>query len=191
MSRPLHAVFTELLHDEAARQAYAADPAGALEGAGHSGLPDELVAEAVVSFADTAAPAVAEHLAPFVKAHGPVPESGTDPSEPDGLALLASAPAAGDAGDAEATELLDPAVAMDPTAIREPGAAVDDLDFGTGSEFTPAEAHPGGFDDALTEIPAADPETAAPAPGEDGPSLTPDPAFEVDETEPAEDLDAE
>lgn len=191
MSRPLHAVFTELLHDEAARQAYAADPAGPLEGAGHSGLPDELVAEAVISFADTAPPAVAEHLAPFVKAHGPVPESGTDPAETDGLALLASTPAGDDAGDGEATELLDPAAATDPTAIREPGASVDDLDFGTGSDFAPTTADTSSFDDALMEIPTAGGDTAAPAPVEDSTSLTPDPVLEVGETEPAEDLDTE
>lgn len=189
MSRPLHAVFTELLNDESARQAYAADPAGLLESAGHAGLPEELVAEALISFADTAPPAVAEHLAPFVMARGPIAESDADPAEPDGLALLAAAPpqTTGDEldGDLPATP-----ESMD-EAHTGTGWSSDDLDFGTGSELEFTDAPADDFDGALSEIPAASAEPAEPAPAEDEHLLGPDPAFAVDQAETAEDLDAE
>jgi hypothetical protein len=189
MGRPLHAVFTELLNDEATRQAYAADPGSLLDGAGHTGLPDELVAEAVVSFVDTAPPAVAEHLAPFVMARGPVAESDADPAELDGLALLATAPPQ------TTREELDGDLAATPESMDEAhtgtGWSSDDLDFGTGSERELTDAPADGFDDALSEIPAASAEPAEPAPAEDEHLLGPDPAFAVDETETAEDLDAE
>lgn len=186
MSRPLHAVFTELLNDEAARQAYAADPAGLLESAGHAGLPDELVAEAIISFGDTAAPAVAEHLAPFVMAHGPVEVSAADPAELDGLALLATAPpqTTGDELDGDLPESVN-------EAHSDTGWPADDLDFGTGSELEFTDAPADGFDGALSEIPAASAEPAEPAPAEDEHLLGPDPAFAVDQAETAEDLDAE
>ncbi|MGI5191082.1 hypothetical protein ACQEVI_23280 [Promicromonospora sp. CA-289599] len=80
--------------------------ADALRAAGHD-LPHDLVAEAVASFADTAPTAVAEHLSSFTTAYGP--EGLADPADldaaemlPDGLALLASAPAVDQASHGEA-----------------------------------------------------------------------------------------
>lgn len=64
--RPLRELLTDLVGDDAAR---ADGPAAYLAAHGHTDLPPDLVAEAVVSFADTAPPEVAERLAPFVAAH--------------------------------------------------------------------------------------------------------------------------
>src|SRR5690606_37616813 len=64
-TRPLHDVFADLAgtgHGE---------PAEVLRANGHGDLPDGLVAEAVVNYADTAPMEVAQHLAPFVRAHSP------------------------------------------------------------------------------------------------------------------------
>lgn len=142
MSRPLHAVFTELVQDEAARQAFAADPDNFLVDAGHAGMSEEMVAEAIVSFAETAAPAVAEHLAPFVMANGSI--DATDPGESlDGLELLASAPRDDDDGrddsaaappePAELAEPPEPAVAHEPSDATD---SLNDLDFGSGSDLS-------------------------------------------------------
>ena len=49
-------------------------PAAVLRANGHPDLPDDLVAEAVGSYADTAPIEVAEHLSPYVMAHSPVPQ---------------------------------------------------------------------------------------------------------------------
>lgn len=93
--RPLREAFAELLNDESARSAYATDPDGFLGAYGHGDLPGSLVAEAIVSFADSASPAVAEHLAPYVIAQSGAAEPGEDaPADPGfGLDLLATAPA--------------------------------------------------------------------------------------------------
>jgi hypothetical protein len=96
-ARPLRDVFADLVGDEAARQAHAADPDGFLAAAGHADLPDGLVGEAIVSYADTAPAEVAEHLAPFVMAHSPVPVEDDLPAAAldaaHGLDLLSTAPA--------------------------------------------------------------------------------------------------
>jgi hypothetical protein len=75
-------------------------------------LPADLVAEAVVSYADTAPLEVAEHLAPFVAGHSAVGSEG-DAGE-TWLDLLASAP------------------------VEEEASGLDDQDlgFGTGSGTT-------------------------------------------------------
>nr|BFE68898.1 hypothetical protein GCM10020092_021990 [Actinoplanes digitatis] len=69
------------------------DLAAALDAGGHPDLPEELLAEAVVSYAGTAPAEVAEHLAPFVMAHGPIAEDDAGAGDigqlPD---LLATAP---------------------------------------------------------------------------------------------------
>jgi hypothetical protein len=100
--RPLRDVFAEL--SAAGRPAPGGvDPARVLAEHGHGGLPEGLLAEAIVSYADTAPVEVAEHLAPFVVAHSPVPVGPGDvadlgssaddaPSVLHGLALLADAP---------------------------------------------------------------------------------------------------
>lgn len=69
-NRPLRVVFDELATGGAES---GSDPAEVLRASGHADLPDGLVAEAVVSYADTAPIGVAEHLAPYVMAHSPVP----------------------------------------------------------------------------------------------------------------------
>jgi hypothetical protein len=74
-----------------------ADPASALAASGHGDLPGDLVAQAIVNYADTAPVEVAEHLSPFVVAHSGVPQ-GVDapahlPDTGDGLHLLGAAPA--------------------------------------------------------------------------------------------------
>jgi hypothetical protein len=88
MARPLRDLLAGLAGE-------AADPAEALREGGHPDLPEALVAEAIVSYADTAPAEVAEHLAPFVIDHGPVP---SDPAAAglavtEGLQLVATAPA--------------------------------------------------------------------------------------------------
>src|SRR5215218_5765290 len=113
-ARPLRDVFTDLVgHDGSP-----ADAAEVLRASGHADLPDGLVAEAVVNFADTAPLAVAEHLAPFVMAHSPVPQRAPeldadvdadvdgDLDAPSWLAALTSAPV---------PDGLDPAAALDAT----------------------------------------------------------------------------
>ncbi|GAA0445875.1 hypothetical protein Aca07nite_03870 [Actinoplanes capillaceus] len=103
-------------------------------------LPEELVAEAVVSYADTAPVEVAEHLASFVSAH--------------------SAVGAETAGELGWLDLLT-------TAPVEAGTEIDetDLDFGTGADAVEVD-QPDLFD---VESPVADelPETGDEEPGEE------------------------
>jgi hypothetical protein len=63
--RPLRELLADLVGDGAAR---ADGSAAYLAEHGHD-LPQDLLAEAVVSFADTAPPGLAERLSPFVTAH--------------------------------------------------------------------------------------------------------------------------
>ncbi|WP_127504643.1 hypothetical protein [Actinoplanes solisilvae] len=110
-ARPLRDVFADLTGAPSA----AGDPAGLLRDQGHPGLPDELVAEAVVSFAETAPVEVAEHLAPYVTAHSAV---GAEPGAAD--------------VDADWFDL----VGTTPDVAAEQPAGLDDLDeldFGTGA----------------------------------------------------------
>ena len=182
--RPLREAFAELLNDESARSAYATDPDGFLGAYGHGDLPGSLVAEAIASFADSASPAVAEHLSPYVIAQSGITEpDGSEFADSgpglDGLDLLASAPVG--------LELHDPAFdgpvldAAPADAAGHPGAAApaedaDDLDFGTGSDWwsdLPAHAlddvDPGGGLDAIEgqagfAYPALEPEPTATGP---------------------------
>jgi hypothetical protein len=117
-ARPLKDLFAELTGDDAAR------PEEALAAAGHGDLPAELVAEAVVSYADTAPFEVAEHLAPFVTANSGVPVDGAD--EPgDWAALLATAPV-DDPG-------FDPALDGAAAGPAEPATVDGDVAFGGGA----------------------------------------------------------
>src|SRR5688572_28359292 len=84
-TQPLRDVFAGL-----AGTGGAGEPAAVLAASGHEDLPDGLVAEAVVNYADTAPVEVAEHLASFVRAHSPVPGPAGDP--PTWVAALGSAP---------------------------------------------------------------------------------------------------
>lgn len=135
-SRPLR----DVLGEDADR--LAGDRQATLGEAGHPDLPDALVAEAIVSYADTAPHEIAEHLAPFVSAHGAVPAGQPAGSAMDlshGLRLLATAPAGVDGG----------ATAERPVEEELAGAADVDLDrLGadhSGSGHTdPGDANPDG-----------------------------------------------
>lgn len=89
-ARSLHEIFAGLSGDAAALD----EAAAVLDANGYADLPAELLAQAVVSYAETAPVEVAEHLAPFVMAHSQVVG---EAAVPDDLAapldLLASAPA--------------------------------------------------------------------------------------------------
>lgn len=120
-ARPLRDLLADLVGDASARQAYGADPAGYLAEHGHPDLPEHLVAEAVVSYADTAPVEVAEALAPYVAGHGPVPDPD---AHGDWFELLTTAaPATDDPFDEQ------PAVADAPGEWSDPA----ELDFGAGA----------------------------------------------------------
>lgn len=137
--RPLRDLLADLVGDAGARHG---GPEAYLAEHGFPDLPPELVAEAVVSFADTAPPEVAEQLAPFVTAHTAGREHAAD-----WFALLTSTPAR---------------LADDPDALDgdpEPGPG-DDLgpDPGMGLDFG------AGAVDAPDLAASPDVELAAPAP---------------------------
>ncbi|MDM4719499.1 hypothetical protein QTQ03_07775 [Micromonospora sp. WMMA1363] len=146
----------DLAGSEDARQKYAADPDGFLGGYGHSGLPTDLVAEAVSNYADVAGPALAEHIAPMIMVYRGFgdPDATGDPDA--GLDVLATAPTADGGGDpanldgdlaagsgdraagGEAATGGDPL----PESATGPGDLLD-LDFGFGAEAeAEAEAEP-------------------------------------------------
>lgn len=119
--RPLREVLADLVGDTGARTG---GPEAYLAEQGHAELPPELMAEAVVNFADTAPPEVAEQLAPFVTAHT---AGQSDAGEWFDLLTSASVEAADDLdGLAEAPETWSSDFDQDPG----PG-----LDFGTGAEI--------------------------------------------------------
>jgi hypothetical protein len=111
----------------------------------HADLPNDLVSEAIVNYADTAPAEVAEHLAPFVMAHGPVPGEGDDHA--DGLGLLASAPVhdvldlPADGLDALPATHDDPHGAFDGNGLHLDPADPFDLDFGGGHHDGHQPAH--------------------------------------------------
>jgi len=145
-ARPLRDVFADLTGGGTA----AGDPEALLRDQGHPGLPDHLVAEAVVNYAETAPVEVAEHLAPYVTAHSAVgagePLGGETPGDepPAGwLDLLGTAPAGPGLADepadldylAPSPDELDEAADLGP----DPGFGLDfGADFGTGAELVPA-----------------------------------------------------
>jgi hypothetical protein len=164
-ARPLRDVFADLVTDEDARRAHAADPDGFLQAHGHAELPGQLVSEAIANYADTAPTEVAEHLAPFVMAHSPVPVDGpVDAAGVDGLHLLATAPAEPYLDDLP-EDALDGA---DPGAGHAHGHPVDpagaagthdpfDLDFGHGDHIDDMRhvPHPGADGSDPNGAPAA------------------------------------
>src|SRR5215469_14962088 len=92
-ARPLRDVFADLSGTAAGSGVDARSPEALLADAGHPQLPAGLVAEAVVSYADTAPIEVAEHLAPYVMAHSAVPTGAVDDvDQPRWLELLSAAP---------------------------------------------------------------------------------------------------
>jgi hypothetical protein len=147
-ARPLRDVFTDLTGDPAARAGH--DPAAVLAANGHPDLPDTLVAEAIVSYADTAPYEVAEHLAPYVMANSAVPAA--DPTAPDTdpatwLDQLATAPEAVELGPDSS---LDDDTLADLTGGHEstPGAvAAVDAGFGFGGDAGTGYRAPDASDD--------------------------------------------
>jgi len=175
-ARPLYDILAGLTGEDVAGAA----PGEALRAAGHD-LPDALIAEAIVSFAGTAPVEVAEHLAPFVTAHGPVPPAdpaATAPELADGLALLASAPTP-DLADLEAEAALPGSAgagAGDAEGASELSADPFDLDFGGGDT---GEGDPGGAAVVPEVFGAFDPVVPEAA----------DPFAPVGEREPAEQVE--
>ncbi|OJF15929.1 hypothetical protein [Couchioplanes caeruleus] len=191
-ARSLHEIITGLTGDAGTP----GDLAAVLRDGGHTDLPEELLAEAVVSFADTARAEVAEHLAPFVMAHGPIVEGDTAAGDigqlPD---LLATAPAAAlDESSTLAMPEIDPPLgAGDDETRRTDEHSADehtwaplDTDFGHGHGLTEApvddvasgavapDAEPVGYAD-LPELdnvaPPADELWAAPSLPGDAPEI--------------------
>jgi hypothetical protein len=184
-ARPLRDVFTELVGAPSA----ADDPAALLSDHGHPGLPDDLVAEAVVSYADTAPLEVAEHLAPYVTAHSTVGAGPVTGDEPGGgwLDLLGTAPDV--AGD-EPADLDGLAPAHDGFAATDPepdaGLELDaGLEFGTGagaaSGMEPGESVEAA-EDGLVEILADPAEPAGRGDEADWASVTEETDLTADES---------
>ncbi|GAA2715571.1 hypothetical protein [Actinoplanes palleronii] len=86
--RSLREIFGELA---GAGEHTGADPAALLARSGHPDLPEELVAQAVSGFAETARPEIAEHLSAYVMAHSPIPGPGGE-AFVSWVDLLATAP---------------------------------------------------------------------------------------------------
>lgn len=158
--RPLHELLADLAGDGDAARAHG-DPETYLAANGHPDLPPDLVAEAVVSYADTAPVDVAEHLAPYVTTHSAVPTD--EPPAQDWFGLLTTAPA----------EDLAPELADDMTDEPSPDLDHDRpeaLDFGAGST---------AFEDDPVSSP--DPDDARDADAPDAPA--PDATDEVPDRE--------
>jgi hypothetical protein len=179
-ARPLRDVFADLVTDEDVRRAHAADPEGFLQAHGHTELPGQLVSEAIVNYADTAPAEIAEHLAPFVMAHSPVPVDGPVDDGTDGLQLLATVPVESYLDELpddlpDGTELAGPDQAGSGQVTELAGAdggSPDpfDLDFGhgdpvdgahhvpgavgelSGSDSAPGHLHETQLDDAFTDL---------------------------------------
>lgn len=194
-ARALHDIFAGLAGEADAPRG---DAAGVLRDGGHGELPGELVAEAIVSYADTAPVEVAEHLAPFVTVHSAVPHEVAEVAEVEvthGLDLLATAPAAvpedimpapGADGDAMEYGSSDTATAAWHGADDEADAgdaATDpfDLAFGEGDRTGEAVTSvafdsPPGAEDVVVEEPDEPAITVDPSPGPDPADLFPLPA---------------
>ncbi|MFY1632127.1 hypothetical protein ACN27F_02390 [Solwaraspora sp. WMMB335] len=145
-ARSLHEIFAGLAGAAGADR----DVAAVLRASGHPELPADLLAQAVVSYADTAAAEVAEHLAPFVMAHGPVIDHDLPATAADSpFDLLATVPAAvdeasdppveeielsvGTAGGLDAAHFLDD----ETDAATDPVSPADGLD---GAELDPTSS---------------------------------------------------
>src|SRR5690349_7689691 len=186
-ARPLRDVFADLSGGTSAT----GDPEALLREQGHPGLPDHLVAEAVVSYADTAPAEVAEHLARYVTAHSAVGADEVSGDEPvaEWLDLLATAPAPAD--EPVGADLLVPEPdGLDDVADFGPDPGLG-LDFGTGTEAAPdfgtgtedpADAGPAGHGEAEAV------DTGTEDPGDGLGELLADPGADLDDGDPA-DLD--
>jgi hypothetical protein len=156
-ARPLHELLGDLVGDGDAAHAHG-DPEAYLAAHGHPDLPPDLVAEAVVSYADTAPVDVAEHLAPYVTTHSAVPAD--EPPTDDWFGLITTAPTDDLATDPDIDDFSDDSVTPDHHA----GPA---LDFGTGSVDdldAPAADDTDGADDSQDDASDDAPDTGqAPA----------------------------
>jgi hypothetical protein len=152
-ARSLHSVFTELTGERDYAEASGLGPDEVLAAGGHPDLPEGLVAEAVVNYADTAPFEVAEHLAPYVRANSAVPQSGTAATgdEPHWYSLLATAPPVGLGAGADVLD-------ADAGAVG-PGPAGDVGGFAS-PEPDPAH-HFGHGHHAAADEPSGPPETPA------------------------------
>jgi hypothetical protein len=160
-ARPLRDLFSDL-----AASGTGGDAEGVLDAHGHADLPEGLVAEAVVNYADTAPVEVAEHLATFVMAHSAVyPEAASGPADPTAwLDAVATAPVVdaldggafdgdgldGDAFHSRGADDLTDAGDLDSADLDVADLDPADLDFGHGGH--PAASHvdtaPTGYVDA-------------------------------------------
>ncbi|MBK6870631.1 MAG: hypothetical protein IPK24_05160 [Kineosporiaceae bacterium] len=154
--RPLHQVFAEL-----ADAAPGTEPGDLASVPAQLDLPDDLLTEALISFADTAPAEVAAHLAPFVTAHSPITPGAALPADvAHGVELLRGAPIGLTLGEPYVADGLDDGamqndlgaldeldgwegVGGEPEVVwsgHEPATDVPDLVFGQGG--APAEAEP-------------------------------------------------
>lgn len=144
-ARPLREVFADLVGVPSAT----ADPAALLSEHGHPGLPDDLIAEAVVSYAQTAPVEVAEQLAPFVTAHSAA-GTGDDPAA-GWLDLLAGAPDVADDEPADLDDLTPAPDTLDPADLDDNATGPEaGLDFGTGAGEVPV-IEPGAVDEVSAD----------------------------------------
>nr|MDT0663166.1 hypothetical protein [Micromonospora sp. DSM 115978] len=134
-ARSLHEIITGFTGDAGT----SGDLAAVLRAGGFADLPQDLLAEAVISFADTAPAEIAEHLAPFVMAHGPI------------------APVDVAAGDIDRLpELLATVRATEPD--EGPVPEMTDIDQPTGADLLDGENY--GVGDAAAGAGSATPDTA-------------------------------
>ena len=151
--RPLHELLADLVGDADAARAHG-DPETYLAANGHPDLPPDLVAEAVVSYADTAPVDVAEHLAPYVTTHSAVPTS--EPPADDWFGLITTAPAEDLPDDDLPDDLSDDPGFADDLSGEQPWSPEQDhdhasaLDFGAGSEGIDSPHHTAADEDADT-----------------------------------------
>ncbi|MBX6751045.1 MAG: hypothetical protein IRY85_15450 [Micromonosporaceae bacterium] len=193
LARPLRNVFADLAGGRDFGASSGMAPEEVLAAHGHPDLPEGLVAEAVVSYADTAPVEVAEHLAPYVRAHTAVPQpgGGTGEPEPHWYDLLTTAPApelgGPDVIDAEASGL---AATDAPSVDAGPGASAEtdiDGDFAAG-DFGAGDleyGYPGPVEDPAGLEPAEDATLGWPATTD----ATTDPTIDPDAFDAGADLD--
>lgn len=142
--RPLHEVFAELARSGAGRPP--------LE------LPEDLVIEAIISYADTASAEVAAHLAPFVTAHSPItPDAAPSGDAARGLELLAGAPTGFDLGEPYPATGTDGGAELDGPDTTHDLDDVRDLDDGRDLDGALDDQGPEGVGGLASE-PGADPE---------------------------------
>lgn len=172
--RPLKELLADLVGTAGT---HAHDPAEYLADHGHD-LPPDLAAEAVVNFADTASPEVAEHLAPFVTAH----TAGVEP-ESDWFALLTTAPVEPADEDVEAD--VDDAAELDLDGDLDPDPG---MDFGAGA-VDALDLPPTSVDDIPTTQTPTDWAPDTPEPTLDSPTSEEPDALSFDDEDPDTDLD--